>query len=112
MVEITLETMAIDADIPPAEMIDAGNPATVHVQVVGGNELPFEDPRHPDRPLRHPALAVNFQLTKKAALAFAARLQSKAESLPDQGAASKLAVVSDLSDVGKVVEFERKLKGS
>src|SRR3954470_14010074 len=110
MVEISLDTLAVDVDAPPTAMLDQGVPPTLHVQVVGGNELPFEDPNHPNRPMRFPALAVNFQLNKTAALKFAALLQSKAESLPDAGPSSKLAVVSDLSEVGKVVDFDRKLK--
>jgi hypothetical protein len=111
MQELNLDTMAVDADVLPQEAIDAGAPPEVHVQVVSGNDLPFADPRNPNRPMRYPALAVNFQLSRSAALEFAELLKSKAESLPDDTASSKLAVVKDMSEVDNVVQLDRTLRG-
>lgn len=110
MVEVSLETMAIDADSPTQEMIDNGAMPNVHCQVVGGNELPFADPRNTNRPMRIPALAVNFQLSKKAALEWAELLKEKAEALPDASTGSKLAIASDLSEVDKVAQFDKNLR--
>lgn len=110
MIELNLDPMALDADSPDSEALEQGVPPTVHVQVIGGNELPFADPRNPNRPVRVPALAVNFQLNKHAALEFAALVKSKAESLPDDSASSKLEIVQDLSGVENVVDLNSKLK--
>lgn len=111
MIEVNLDTMAIDADSPTQEMIDNGAVPNVHCQVVGGNEMPLADPRNPNRPLRMPSLAVNFQLSKKAALEWAALLKEKAEALPDDSpVSSKLAIVSDLNGVDKVAQFDKNLR--
>lgn len=111
MIELSLDSMAVDADVPSEDLIAQGTPAIVHVQVIGGNELPLADPQHPGRPLRTPAIAVNFGLTRSTALQFAELIRKKAESLPEDSASSKLAVVKDLSEAGKVLEFDRVLRG-
>lgn len=110
MIEINLDTMAVDADAPPAEMLESGAPANVHLQVVGGNDLPFADPRGGNRPLRYPSLAVNFQLSKTAALQFAELVREKAESLPDDKPESKIPIATSMDEVAKAAEFERNLK--
>jgi hypothetical protein len=110
MIEINLDTLAVDADAPPTEMLENGAPANVHLQVVGGNDLPFADPRGGNRPLRYPSLAVNFQLSKAAALEFAELVRKKAESLPDDKPQSNVPIATSMDDVAKAAEFERNLK--
>lgn len=111
MIELNLDTMAVDADCPSAEMVADGASALVHVQVIGGNDLPFADPNSPGRPMRAPALAVNFALSRNSALKLAELIREKAESLPDASASSKLAVVSDMSEASKVVRLDDRLRG-
>lgn len=111
MLEINLDPLAVDADAPPQEALDNGVAPEVHIQVVGGNDLPLADPRNPNRPLRYPALAVNFQLGREAALKLSALLKEKAESLPDDAPKSKIVQAKDMSEVNNVIDFDRKLRG-
>lgn len=83
MLEVGLDTIALDAQVPDQEALDSGAPNQVHCQVVGGSELPFAAPGH-QRPMKFPSIAVNFSLTKEAALRYAELLIEKANTLPDE----------------------------
>lgn len=110
MIELNLDTLAVDVEVPPEEALNQGAPANVHLQVVSGNELPFPDPRNPNRAVRVPGLVVNYRLTKKAALEYAARIAEAAESLPDDRPKSNIVTAQSLSEVGKVVDIEQRLR--
>jgi hypothetical protein len=111
MNELNLDTMAVDADVLPQEALDAGAAPEVHVQIVSGHSLPLADPRDPNRPLRFPALAVNFQLGREAALKLAALLKEKAESLPEEGAKGKIIQAKSLEGIDNVVNLDQHLRG-
>lgn len=112
MVELTLDTLAIDADIPSQEALEGGAQPVVAAQVVGGSALPLADPTNPQRPLRFPSMAVNFALAKENALAFAKLLKEKAEQLPDAPQPSgKLITATNISEAEAVAEAHRRMKG-
>lgn len=111
MFEITVDTLAVDAGVPDAELLTAGEAKPeVHVQVIGGQTLPFQQPGT-DRPLRIPGVAINFGLTKDAALKLADLIKTQAETLPDAKAPSGIVTASSLSDVERTAEAHRKLHG-
>lgn len=105
MLELNLDTMAVDADAPPQEALDNGAPPVVHVQVVGGSALPVADPNNPGRPLVFPAIVVNYPLTKDAALKYAEKIKEEAEKLPDaMPSSSKLAVASNMNQAEQMAK--------
>lgn len=93
MLEITIHAIGVDAE---AET-EAGAPSAVHIQVVGGTDLPFAQPGT-QRPLRVPTTAVRFDLTKEAATQLGDLLKTEAEKLPDSPS-GKLAVASSMAEV-------------
>lgn len=96
MLEITIQAIGIDAE---AANTEAGEAPSVHLQVVGGTDLPFAQPGT-QRPLRVPTTAVRFDLTKEAATQLGDLLKAEADKLPDTPTASgKLAIASSMAEV-------------
>lgn len=108
MIETSLETMAVDADVPDEEALKNGALPQVVIQVVGGTSLPIADPST-NRPLRFPSHAVNFALTRESALQFAEVIKEKAETLPS-GPSGKIVTASSLDGIDKVVDLTSRLK--
>lgn len=94
MLEISIQAIGVDAE---AANTEAGEPSSVHIQVVGGTDLPFAQPGT-QRPLRVPSTAVRFDLTKEAATQLGDLLKAEAEKLPDSPS-GKLAIASSMAEV-------------
>lgn len=110
MVEISLDTLGIDAEAPTPEQLSVGAPPLVAAQVIGGSALPLGDPQNPGRPLRFPSFAVNFALNKKAALEFAELLKTKAESLPDEpNTSGRIITAQSMSDIERTAAVQGRL---
>lgn len=110
MLEITLETMAVDADGPNAEQLEEGVPPFLIVHVVGGSSLPLADPGNPRMPLRFPSTTVHFPLTKQGALDMATMLQDRAALLPDAPISSgKLVTASSIAEAEQVAKVQGRL---
>lgn len=109
MIEINVDTMAVDVDGPTAEEVKEGAAPIVTVHVVAAGELPFSDPNNPNRPMRFPSMIVNYNLNKEAGQKLIDLLQEKVDALPSTSS-SKLAIVSDMSEAGKVAQLDRNLR--
>lgn len=110
MFELSLNALGVDAEVPSQEQRDAGAPALVALQVVGGSALPLGDPQNPGRPMVFPSAAVNFSLNKKAALEFAELVKKKAEELPDEVVASgKIVTAHSMGDVAQTAAQQHRL---
>jgi len=93
MLEITIQAVGVDAE---AANTEAGEAPSVHLQVVGGTDLPFAQPGT-QRPLRVPTTAVRFDLTKEAATQLGELLKTEAEKLPDSPS-GKLQIASSMAE--------------
>lgn len=94
MLEITIQAIGLDAE---AANTEAGEAPAVHIQVVGGTDLPFAQPGT-QRPLRVPTTSVKFDLTKEAAAQLGDLLKAEAEKLP-ASPSGKLEIATSLADV-------------
>lgn len=108
MLEISLDTMAVDADAPDEAALQNGAPPQVIVQVIGGTVLPIADPST-RRPLRFPSHAVNFALTKETALELADLIKAKAETLPSSPS-GKLVTATSLDEVEQVADITKRFR--
>jgi hypothetical protein len=109
MLEVTVDTLAIDAGAPSEDQLQAGLPPVVHCQVVGGTPMPFAIPGT-NEPMRIPSVAVNFNLTKKAALEYADKLREAAEQLPDESTKADILTASSMSDVERVAQMDQQFR--
>lgn len=109
MMEITLDTMAVDAGVPDAEDLASGARPEVVVQVIGGQQLPFPHPRS-GNPMRMPSVAVNFALNRDSALELAELLKTHAESLPEKKE-SQIIKATSLSQVEDEAQALRRIGG-
>ena len=111
MLEISLDTMAVDAEAPPEEALGNGAPPLIHIQVVGASALPLGDPQNPGRPLRFPSTVVSFPLSRDAALQWADKLKEEAEKLPETPlASSKLAVATSMGEAERMAQVSDKFR--
>lgn len=101
MLEISIECIGVDADVPDDTQIEAGVPAHVMLQVVGGTDLPFASQPGSNRPLRVPTTSVRFSLTKEAATQLGDLLKEQAGKLPESKQSS-LQIASSLSEAEQV----------
>jgi len=108
MLDISIQCIGVDADTPDEAATQAGAAPHVHLQIVGGTDLPFSAPGS-NRPLRVPTTSVRFELTKQAAEQLGDLLKEKAADLPD-GPSGKLAIASSMADIEGVAGLD-KLKG-
>jgi hypothetical protein len=110
MIEISINTLAVDAEAPTEEQIEAGAPPLVAMQLVGGSALPLADPNNPQRPVQFPSIAINVPLNKESALSLSKLLAEKAGSLPS-APSGKIIQASSMADVAQVAQVQNGLKG-
>jgi hypothetical protein len=109
MLELGIDTIALDAHAPDAEALQNGAPPLVVCQVIGGSELPFAAPGQ-DRPMKFPTVAVSYSLTKDAALRFATLVKEHAEALPDERK-SGIVTAQSLQGVEQIAQANQKFRG-
>jgi len=102
MLEISIDCVGVDADIPDEQQLEAGAPPHVMLQVVGGTDLPFAQPGT-QRPLRVPTTSVRFTLTKEAADQLGDLLKEQSAKLPETKQSS-LQIASSLSEAEHVAK--------
>lgn len=111
MLEISLDTLAVDAEAPPQEALDNGAPPLIHCQAVGGSALPLGDPQNPGRPLRFPSTVVSFPLSRDAALQWAEKIKEEAEKLPETTpTSSKLVTASSMSEAERMAQVSDRFR--
>lgn len=108
MVEISLNTLAVDVESPTTEQLDAGAPPLLVMQVVGGSALPLADPSNPNRPVQFPSVAFNAPLNKESALSLSKLLAEKAADLPE-APSGKIITASSMHDAAQVAKVQQGL---
>lgn len=107
MLEIGVDLLGSPGvEVPTQEVIDAGVPPLVHIQVVSGMIIPLGQ-----KMAKIPSTVISWQMSKEMALDFAANVLEAAEKLPEEKKVSDLTVATSLHGVEKLAEMQGGLRG-